>query len=170
MANGPNVGGAGTTGGLAGGDTISPTFFQNLSNFFEDPNVIRALGELGAIAGEDSGAAMLGNIISNLQRRRAVQRAGAEQTQRNQSFQDRLIQALSQGGLLSPTEDNNAFDRMDISGDGDINLRFRNTPQRMAANQNLNVPNRVGEQMPLEAIRAGRRGDDLPGFQMPRQF
>lgn len=125
----------------------------DLAGALSDPNVIRALGELGArVGGRDSVGEMLGTTGSELERRKAVQKAGAQQSQRQATFQDRLINALSAGTLLSPTEDNAAPDSVTLTGDGGATINFKNTPQKVGF---------AGEQAPLEA---SRRVNNLPDF------
>lgn len=131
---------------------------NNFSNLLEDPNFIRALGEVGRISGEGSVGDILGSAGSNLARRKAVQQAGAQQSERTQTLQEQLIRALLDGKLLSPTNQNNAFDSITATGDGDVNLKLKNTP--MEQTPDAFAP----EQTPLEGIKSFRGGQDLPNF------
>ena len=74
----------------AGGD------FMNL-------NLIRALAQgAGAVTGEGTWQADLGNVASNWARNKAIQKAGAKQLQRRDEF-DQMIQALA--GKFTSSED-----------------------------------------------------------------
>lgn len=126
---------------------------QNTPGFFEallsDPNFQRTLGELGSIGGRGSIGEILGTAGSNLARRRAMQRAGAGQAERQKTFQDRLIQALAGGQLLSDPTDNTRPDSMTIDGKGNVTLKAG------MADQPVGFP---GEQQPLEAMTGGGAG------------
>lgn len=147
-------GGDGQVANLFGNaNNTEPFDFENL---FDDPNFIRGLGETGAAisSGEPIGKSV-GDFASNITRRRALQK-GARASKNNQgSFQERLLEMLGKGDLLSSKDQNDAFDSMTLDGDGNVNLSMKNTPQKQGFARN----------QPLETMRRPMAGgDDLPNF------
>jgi len=126
-----------------------PGFFENL---FTDPNAIRGIGELGgAIGGRGSVGEALGMFGSNMVRRRQLQQAAAGQTQRQKTFNERVLEALGQGRAISDPNDNALPDSINVTGDT-VTIKSKLAPQP------VKIP---GEQMPLEA-QGGISG--LPDF------
>ena len=128
----------------------------DFGGLFEDPNFIRGLGETGASisSGEPIGTSV-GNFASNLTRRRQLQKGARESKQGQQSFQEKLLSLLGKGDLLSAKDQNDAFDSMNLDGDGNVTLSMKNTPQKQG----------LSRQQPLESVRRpAAGGDDLPDF------
>ena len=130
------------TGGVAGG----------MENLLADPNFIRGLGETGAaISGGTPIGQAVGTGAANLVGRRASQAAGESQLNR-QTMQQKLLQSLMDGSLLSGTDKNDAFDNMTMNGNGDMTLSMKQTQ----------TPDQfLGEQYPMEAQNGG---SNLPDF------
>lgn len=140
---------------ITNSEQIKPETGFSFSNLLEDPNFIRALGSIGRIGGEGSVGDILGSAGSELVRRRAVQEAGANQLARQENFQQKLINALANGSLLSPTQDNTRPDSITLTGDGGATVNFKNTPQ---------TPGFAGEQTSLEADRGFGGNTNLRDF------
>jgi len=130
-----------------GGEQAAPQgFMDKASSLLRDPNVIMALGELGAIGGKGSVGQIAGEAGKQLSRRRAVQKAGAEQIGRGRTFQDRILQMAAKGDLLSDPTDNTRPDSLTIDGKGNLSLKAGMSDS----------PNYLGEQTPLESQRPQR--------------
>ena len=72
---------------------------------FSNPNFIQALGQgAGAVAGEGTWQADMGNIASNWARNEAFQEAAAKQLAQRNEFDQRMVQALA-GRFTSPEDD-----------------------------------------------------------------
>jgi hypothetical protein len=114
-----------------GTPSIAGRVGEGLSNIdFSDPNLQRFMAEAGAsLGGEGSFAESIGKPTSEMVRRQQFQQAGGQQLQRQNTLQERLLELLSGGRLLSPSSQNDAFDSFSVTGDGDINLKMKNTPQ-----------------------------------------
>lgn len=142
-------------------ETNGFNFQQALGNF-DDPDSMRALGQVGSLLsqGKPAGQA-LGDPADQLIRRRGVQKAGS-------TIAEQLLTAAKEGKLLSDPDDNAKFDSMTIDGKGGGSLKFTNTPKREV----------IGDQpltdVPLEAqtgnvnkdLETG--GSDLLDFFNPR--
>jgi len=143
-----------------GGPSVAkkPSAFENL---FSNETFIRSLGETGAkiSAGVPIGTAV-GEGASSFVRNTAVQREGAKEAAKNQSFQERMLAGLMDGSLLSPTSDNVGADMITYDGDGNITIKAKKSPAPVGP---------LSEQHPLEAItnkptNTANRGSSLPDF------
>ena len=77
----------------------------DIGGIFSNPNFIQALGQgAGAVTGEGTWQADMGNIASNWARNKAIQEAGAKQLARRNEFDQRMVQALA-GQFTSPEDD-----------------------------------------------------------------
>lgn len=130
---------------------VETNWYDDILN---DQNVIRGLGETGAAisSGTPIGQAV-GQGASNLVRRKQVQKAAGQARQQNQTFQQRMMQAIMDGRALSPPDQNDAFDSATISTDG-MSFKMKNTPQPQQF---------MGEQSQLESYDP-QGGSDLPDF------
>ena len=146
----PNTGAVINAGNAGGG------FWSQVGDKFSDPNFIQALGQgAGAVTGEGTWQADMGNIASNWARNEAFQEAAAKQLRERDTFQSRLLQAISEGGVLGPKDDNDTLDSITFDGDGGVNMSLKNTPQASPAFES--------EQRKIESRNLGR-GVDLPDF------
>lgn len=131
-----------------------PSVMDRARNFL-NPNTIRAFGELAAGMGDgQSFGQAAGGAASMNERRKASQRAGAQASTQDRNVLTGIMQALQNGTLLSPTEDNDAFDNMSLDGDGGVTLKMKSTPTKQR------LPKTLSDE-PLENQLGGL---DLPGF------
>jgi len=135
------------TNSLGGGDL-------DFAGLLSDPDILRAMGDMGKMAGPGSFGDVVGTAASNLHRRRAVQRAGKEKMEENKSFQDKMIDALANRNLLSPGEDNGLPDSVTFDGDGGVSIKSKLAAQK---------PTHSGEELPLEAFPKKKETDNLGG-------
>lgn len=129
---------------------------SKFESLFKDQNFVRGLGEAGkAVSAGGNAGEVLGDFNTNLIRRRQAQKVAQETRKAGQTFQERLLDAVRGGTLLSSTEDNEAFDSFSLDGDGNVSLSMKNTPQKIGYKKN----------QPLEAMRRpSTGGSDLPDF------
>ena len=142
---------------------LPPTMKQRanwmLNDILSDQNILRGMGEAGAAisSGQPIGDAF-GQFGTNLGRRRAVQKAGQEQMNRNRTFQERMMEMFVNGKLLGPKDDNTTADSFSMDGDNNLTIKagFASQPTKI-----------LGEQTRLEAYDRPNRGSSLPGFHLP---
>ena len=147
MANGTEL----LTAGLRPETAAEPGtgFFDvllgGLENFLGNPNNQRFLGQIGSgvSQGQPIGQ-VLGGATGDLVRNRAFQQAAATRSQQENDLLGAIIKSLSGGQLLSPASDNNAFDSVTMTGDGNVTLK-----SSVAPSQDV-FPNSLTDQ-PLDA-------------------
>jgi len=117
-----------------------PSIMERISGIFEDPNSIRAIGEMGAglSSGQGFGQAA-GTAASMNERRKASQKAGAQASQTDQDLYQMVLKSIADGSLLSPKDDNKGFDSVNVGTDG-LTLKLSNTPKSPLAGQLTDKP------------------------------
>ncbi len=101
-------------------------FFDFLGEKLNDPNIQQAMALAGqAISPEGTAGRDLGGAASQVIRSKALQKEAGEE----KDFRKKLLGSILGGNVLSPTQDNQGFDSAKITGDGDVALNFKNTPQ-----------------------------------------
>jgi len=100
-----------------------------LKNKFDDPNFIQALSQIGIGLDPTGVGGALGKASLAWSQSKADQKAVAKQATGQKDLTHQIMSKLKDGSLLSDPQDNKAFDGIDISGNGDMKLRYKNTPQ-----------------------------------------
>jgi len=157
-------GGGGSAG--SGSGSGSSASGGGVGGFFSDPNNLRLLAGIGSRFGQGQSVGQaLGDPTQELIRRQQFQTAVAGQQQREADFRQQLLDALRGGKLLSPTEQNDGFDSATIDGDGNINLKMKNTPQAPAPSLTDKPLEAVrGSGRTTQAFESGDRSFDLSPF------
>lgn len=127
-----------------------------------DQNFLRGLGEAGAaVSAGGSAGEVLGNFATNYGRRRATQRVGEQQLEKQQNTQSELMEFIKslQGEygnkLVGDAKDMNTPNKITMDAKG-VNVLFPNKSPE---------PGFAGEQSPIEMDKGvGSGGSDLPDF------
>lgn len=129
---------------------------DKFGELFKDQNFVRGLGEAGkGFSSGGNAGEVFGDFSTNLVRRRQAQKAAGQTRKAGQTFQEKLLDAIRGGSVLSSKEDNEAFDSFSLDGDGNVSLSMKNTPAKLGYKTN----------QPLEAVRRpSSGGSDLPDF------
>jgi len=142
-------------------DPMSPTAQRTpgaFANFLSDPNNQRLLADMGSRFSQGQSAEQaIGDAGQALVRRQASQQAGG-------NLMNQIVEALRGGKMLSPKEDNNAFDSITMDGDGNVSAKMNYVPPKSQFD--------IGADQPLESMknmgevpgRIAERGQDLPDF------
>lgn len=133
---------------------------------FSDPNVLRALSQLGSgiSQGQPIGQAV-GGASDVLARNRALQAAAAAGSERQQSFMDQLIRALKGDptgrGLLGPKEDMGTLDSITMTNDG-ISIKAPNKDRTRPFEQITDQPLEAQPRSLAEPERLGEGAEAFP--------
>lgn len=135
-------------------------------DFLDKPENRIAMGEIAEIiGGEDSIGGKLGGLAGRLTKEEQLQGARVKQGQSEAEYRKGMLEYLKGGGGLSPTADNDGFDSMTQTGDGDISFKMKNTPQRQFDGEQ----SRLEELAPQGSAQSSyydrpKVGADLPDF------
>lgn len=138
-----------------------------IANMFSDPNILQAMGAMGAeTGGEGSFADIVGRAAVNLSKQQQMQKAATKQMEQRQNLGQSLIEALRSGNLLTEQGDLSGADSVTFDNKGGYKVTGGGAEESKLGTLKSLTDNPI--EMKTEAGQQGLKG--IQGVNVPNKL